>query len=173
MNTIELTQIIGTVHQITPAPAANRSGRIKLDSGQILSAYPEKLKLAVEGGTYEFGCSETHKGGVVYYDVKIVRPVEAVDASQFRAPVARPQRGPTAPQQSPAPVVKPAPSNGNGNGYYRPTSPEDKKSMFRCACVTAAIKSRQVALTRDTLAELIAEIDAAYDMAVIENLAAG
>ena len=63
-------------------------------------------------------------------------------------------------------MQQPAPQNGNGNGYYRPTSPEDKKSMFRCACVTAAIKSRQVTLTRDALAELITEVDAAYDMAV-------
>jgi hypothetical protein len=120
-----------------------------------------------EGETYEIEYTEKTVNGVVYRDVKTVQPIQAIDPEQFRAPTPQPPRKPQQPQpQRSAPVQQPAPQNGNGNGYYRPTSPADKKSMFRCACVTAAIKSRQVALTRDALAELIAEVDAAYDLAV-------
>lgn len=71
---------------------------------------------------------------------------------------------PEAPTKS-EPIRTPA-LQTNGAQYYRPTSPADKKSMFRCACITAAIKSRQIPLTRDAIAAAIAEVDAGYDIGV-------
>lgn len=89
-------------------------------------------------------------------------------ATAMRPVASAPQ--PQQQQQRSAPVqqhVTP-PQNGNGNGYRSP-SPEDKKSMFRCACITAAIKSRQVTLDRNAIAALIVEVDAGYDMAMNTN----
>ena len=67
---------------------------------------------------------------------------------------------------TPAPTIRTPALQTNGTQYYRPTSPQDKKSMFRCALLTAAIKSRQLPLTRDAIAAAIAEVDAGYDLGV-------
>ena len=163
MNTMELTKIVGTVHHITPAPAANRSGRIKLDSGQILSAYPEKLKNLSEGDTCEFGCTETHKGGVIYYDVKTVLP--ATPPNIVLTPEGqRHQRQASTVTNGHSVGTRKAPMNGEQ--YYKPTSPRDSKRMFVCSQMNALIASRQVVLTTEGIAEAIKMISEAYDQTI-------
>ena len=137
-----LTWITGTVHHIAAAPASNRSGKIKLDSGQILSAFPDKLVLVEEGGTYGFGCTVTPKGGVNYHDVKAVKPIEA-------APERKPERPARSLSAAGAAAAEPQrqvpQQNGNGNGYYRPTAPRDAERMFVCSVLNAFIQTGRIA----------------------------
>ena len=146
-----LVKIVGTIAEIIPAPASNRSGRIVLTDGKRLGAFPDKLKNVKEGGTYDFGCTKSIRDGVMYLDVKAVRET---------AP----------PADSVVPEVARNPTNGKKMDYYRPTSPEDKKSMFRCACVTAFIRAGQLRAERNEIAAAIAEIDAGYDMGTSSEL---
>lgn len=126
---------------------------IKDTAGQLYSIW--------EPGLLE----QFQKGETCYIDYRVKNGFRTVFA---RRPVVQEPR-PQQPQQRNAPVQQHVtPPNGNGNGYRSP-SPEDKKSMFRCACITAAIKSRQVTLDRNAIAALILEVDAGYDMAMNNN----
>lgn len=128
-----LVSIVGTVINISPAPAGNRSGKIKLDDGRILSAFADKLQMIEIGGTYDFGCVVTQKAGVNYHDVKAIRPA----AQQYSAPPrSQPARQAPGETQRSAPVnqhVDPPRQPSNGNNYYRPTAPRDAERMFVCA----------------------------------------
>jgi len=166
-----LTKIVGTVEDITSAPDRSKPGKILLTSGKVLRAFADKLQMVERGGTYDFGCELNDVGGVVYNNVKAVRAAvpDAQPRQQQRAQ-AQVQREPTR-QSAPIdpPQHEPRPNNGGNNGYYRPTSPADKKSMFRCACVTAFIRAGQLRADRNEIAAFIAEIDAGYDMGVGET----
>ena len=164
-----LVSIVGTVVNISPAPAGNRSGKIKLDDGRILSAFADKLQMIEIGGTYDFGCVVTQKAGVNYHDVKAIRPAQS---QQYSAPPrSQPSRVAPGETQRSAPVnqhVDPPrqPSNGNGNNgaYYRPTSPKDARRMFICSQMNALIQSHQIApLNAQSIADAIAMLAEAYD----------
>lgn len=171
-----LVTISGTVLEIVPAPASNRSGKIKLDDGKILSAFPDKLSAIVEGGSYDFGCTETNKSGVIYRDVKTVRTA-AAPASGYAGqhtrhaapaqprPAAVRQSAPVEPAHREPPRQERPQSNGNGN-YYRPTSPQDARRMFLCSQLNAMITSHQVTMTSQGIAEAIAMLAEAYDATI-------
>jgi len=176
-----LVQVIGTVIGITPAPAANRSGKIKLDDGKILSAFPDKLQHVYEGHTYDFGCVETNKAGVIYRDVKAVRP--AAQQPQRQAPVAPPRAQASqvrpAPAQRSEPIEPPRhepqrqPQNGNGGGYYKSTDPRDAKRMWMCSQLNALITSRQVVISTDGITEANRMLSEAYDVTIGQEDTAG
>jgi hypothetical protein len=147
MERAPLTQIIGTVIFKAQAPAPNRSGKIKLEDGKILSAFPDKWSMVEVGGTYDFGCVVTEKGGVNYADVKVVRPatnykdaVRQAFVAETRTQSIRPQ---PQPQQRSAPVQQqnapPAPIE-----YNRATHPRDAERMFTCSILNAFIQTGRI-----------------------------
>ena len=72
----DIRRMSGTVVAIAPSPAANRSGKIKLQEGDVLYAFPEKLKLVAEGVRYEFDVEPYVKEGKQYLNVKNLRSLE-------------------------------------------------------------------------------------------------
>jgi hypothetical protein len=160
-----LTQIIGTVVFKSPAPAPNRSGKLKLEDGKILSAFPDKLVLVEVGGTYDFGCVVTEKQGVNYHDVKVVRPAPQAPQPSHRAqPELAQSRPQPQQQQRSAPMDqastqqrKPPPD------YNRQTHPVDSRRMFICSQLNAMIQSRQLVLDTVPIIEAIDMLIRAYD----------
>lgn len=142
-----LVKVVGTIAEIIPAPAANRSGRVVLTDGKKLGAFADKLTKLNVGGTYDFGCTKKVVDGVAYFDVKTWRPAAALEPDTTSQPAAT--HGKKMDQQ-----------------FYRPTSPEDKQSMFRCAMMTAFVHAGQVRIDREEIARAIVEIDAGYEIAI-------
>lgn len=143
-----ITHATVTVAYVNPPKEGKRKGSIKDSAGVYYGVWTDKLSNFEPGETYEIDYRENNG----FRDVVAVKRAQPKQQQQD-------DRGYTVVRTAdPTPKAPP-------NGYYRPTSPEDKASMFRCACVTAAIKSRQVALTRDALASLIQEVNAAYELA--------
>jgi hypothetical protein len=144
MERAPLTQIVGTVVFKHPAPATNRSGKIKLEDGKILSAFPDKLVMVEVGGTYDFGCVVTEKQGVNYHDVKVVR-------ATTQAPPERPAYlnrlapdRPQPPQQRSAPVQQqPTQAKPQPNFGYQ-THPLNSEQMFVCSILNAFIKTGRI-----------------------------
>lgn len=154
-----LVSIIGTVVHKSPAPAANRSGKIKLDNGAILSAFPDKLAQIEEGHAYDFGCVESNKSGVIYRDVKTARlvpqpqafhapeshaPASAIRSQQQQSTPPRSQAARTAAadQQRSAPVNdRPEPQQ-----FFepKPRKPSDSKQIWVCAMLRADIEANRV-----------------------------
>lgn len=138
------------VKYVNPPKDGKKFGSIKDTEGNTWPVKAERIRDFAPNGRYEFGYTEGDNGFKNIIGVKAVVAEPAPRGSFQHMDVAQPK---TAPQT---------------NSFYRPTSPEDKKSMFRCACVTAAIKSRQVNLTREGIAALIREVDGGYDDALGE-----
>lgn len=165
-----LIKIVGTVEEILSAPARNKPGRIKLTDGKSLSAFADKLQMVEYGRTYDFGCERNEVNGVIYHNVKAVR--ETTAEAQLRQTRAQAQNGAqnAAPRQS-APIEPPQhehrPNNGgNGNNYFRPTSPKDAKRMFICSQLNAIITSRQIDLDANSIAATIEMLTDAYDRTI-------
>jgi hypothetical protein len=177
-----LVSIVGTVLNITPALAANRSGKIKLDDGKILSAFPDKLQIIEVGRSYDFGCVVTQKAGVNYHDVKAIRAApqpQAFRAPPSHAPAVRAtdnypshqaaRRDAAAQPQRTAPVQHEAPQH-TANDYNRQTHPADARRMFVCAQISALIKSHQlqvVPLNPVAITETIDLLAKAYDQSCL------
>ncbi len=102
-----------------PAEGKDRGGVVGAD-GRKFGCFREKLGLFAVGNTYEIEVTDGQ-----YQNVKSARLV-AADA-------------PSRQQAAPAPQA-----NGSGNGYYRPTSPEDSERMFVCATLGALIRAGEV-----------------------------
>jgi hypothetical protein len=113
-----------TVKLINQAGSTGRGSIVGTDD-QRLGVFPEKVGLFEVGKTYEIEYVESDRNGRILQNVKSAKPVAA----------ASPQ-----PQQSQLPPA----ANGNGNGYYRPTSPEDSERMFVCSLMNAFIQAGKV-----------------------------
>ena len=113
-----------TIKLINPPGSTGRGSIVGTDD-QRLGIFPEKASLFEVGKTYEIEFTETDRNGRTLRNVKSAQPVA----------------GPS-PQAQQAAAQQPA--NGNGNGYYRPTSPEDAERMFVCATLTALIRAGEV-----------------------------
>lgn len=165
-----LISIVGTVLGKAPAPSARQPGKVKLTSGQVLQAFPEKLQQIVEGQSYDFGCSTSEFKGVIHNTIRSMRAAPAAQPSpQYSAPPrSQPQRTAPADPQRSAPVNQhvPPPQSStpqNGNGNYRPTSPKDARRMFLCASFTAFVKAGRVERNRDAMAETLDMLSEVYD----------
>ena len=114
-------------------PGSTGRGSIVGADGERLGIFPEKAALFEVGKTYEIEYTETDHNGRMLRNVKSARLAAAASLPAQQA---------SANGQHPA-----APSsngNGHGNGYYRPTSPEDAERMFVCATLTALIRAGEV-----------------------------
>jgi hypothetical protein len=111
-----------TVKLINPPGSTGRGSIVGTDD-QRLGIFPEKVALFEVGKTYEVEYTETDRNGKTLRNVK--------SAKQVAGPSPQPQQSAAAPQS-------------NGNGYYRPTSPEDAERMFVCATLTALIRAGEV-----------------------------
>jgi hypothetical protein len=114
-----------TVKLINPPGSTGRGSIVGTDD-QRLGIFPEKVALFEVGKTYEVEYVETDRNGKTLRNVKSAKPIAA----------ASPQQG-----QQTAAASQPS---GSGNGYYRPTSPEDSERMFVCATLTALIRAGEV-----------------------------
>lgn len=159
-----------TVQYLNPAKSPGKSGSIKDEAGQYFGVRPAMLSSFEPGETYQVEFTAKVVNGVMYRDVvRIIAPaaqsVAPRQANFLTREEIEAQRRPAAQQQRTAPVQQhtPAPQNNHMKSW----SPEDKQSAFRCACVTAAIESRQVALKSDAIADLICEIDTGYELAMM------
>lgn len=146
-----LVDVEGVIAEIIPAPAPNRSGRVVLEDGKRLGAFPDKLAKLAEGQAYRFGCTKRVVDGVVYHDVKTWKHL--TPNGHQAEPVTRPQ----------------APQQGNGkkmDQYFKPTSPRDSKRMFICSLMNAMIQSRQVVLDTGPLTDAVTMLGDVYDRTV-------
>jgi hypothetical protein len=182
-----LTKIVGTIASITLAEASNKPGKIELTNGKILRAFPDKLQMVREGGSYDFGCEPTEFRGVLNHTVRAVR---ATGGSSEVAPAPpnfltqeevaaqrRPQRaidaqatllshGSTTQNlqgnsgHAPQPT---APKTATPqNGYYRPTAPKDSERMWTCAILGHIIDRGGVELTEEALIHAVNTLRAVY-----------
>lgn len=163
-----LVTISGTVLEKTAAPSARHPGKVKLTNGKILHVFPEKLQQIQDGQTYEFGCSTSEYKGVLQLTMRSFKHItpHGHQANVENYPSRQAERA-GVPASEPRQAKPPQPSSEGG--YYRPTSPADKKSMFRCACITAFIRAGQLRIDQKEIAAAIAEIDAGYDMGVNDD----
>jgi hypothetical protein len=165
----DLTTLRGTVVAIAPAPAANRSGKIKLQSGEILYAFPEKLKLVQAGGAYEFGVEPYVKEGKQFLNVKTLANLDPIKPNpNFIQPeeIAAQRRSPTQPQNAPAKASAKPDSNGFGSNNYRPTHPRDARRMFLTATLGHYIETGRVDLKAQAIGDAMVEILQAYDSVI-------
>jgi hypothetical protein len=147
-----------TVQYVNQPKGAAVSGSIKDANGDYYGVHKSALNRFQEGGKYEFEF-RTSDSGFRNVDVKTIQPVMNGGTPRGQYEVHE-QRQPVA--------AAPQPQAVRPTQYRQPVTPAEAKSMFRTSCVNAAIQSRQVVLTRDGIAALIVEIDAAYDMAAGE-----
>jgi hypothetical protein len=182
-----LVKIVGTVADIILAPAPNKPGKIELESGKMLHAFADKLQMVRKGEAYDFGCEPTEFRGVLNHTVRAVRaaggsdkpgpaPANYVTTEEVLAqrrpqpdPINYTQRPGTRTEgmefHEPRTAAQPKPQTNNGNGY-KGWTPEDRKSAFRCALMTAAVTARVVnPFDRNDIARATIEIDAGYDLA--------
>ena len=157
-----LVSIIGTVLGKAPAPSARQPGKVKLTSGQVLQAFPEKLQQIVEGQSYDFGCSTSEFKGVIHNTIRSMRAAPAAQPSpQYSAPPrSQPQRqAPAEPQRSASVNQHVPPSQNstpqNGNGFYRPTHPRDAERMFTTATLGHFIDRGIVTLDPGSIADAV------------------
>jgi len=114
-----------TIKLINPPTDGKPRGSIVGMDDQRLGVFAEKIGLFECGKTYEIEFVETSANG---------RTLRNVKSATLKA-----SASPQGQQAATAPA-----SNGNGGGYYRPTSPEDSERMFVCATLTALIKAGEV-----------------------------
>lgn len=165
-----------TVQYANPKKEGQRNASIKDVDGAYYWVRPEELQNFQPGVTYEISFVTTESNGYTNRTIKSYEAQRQEPLSQSAArPAPRTQAAqgprPAVVRQAPASVEQPEPKRqaapqSNGNGYYRPTSPEDKKSMFRCASITALIRAGQLRADRNEIAAAIIEVDAGYDMAI-------
>ncbi|MGA9855087.1 MAG: hypothetical protein WBR29_07420 [Gammaproteobacteria bacterium] len=167
-----LVSVVGTVVHMSAAPAANRSGKIKLDNGAILSAFPDKLQQIAEGHVYDFGCVETNKLGVIYRDVKTVRliPQPEVFRQHSTPPRSQSARQTPAPAQRSAPVNahvdpphNPQPQNGNGGPFYKATHPRDARRMWVSKMLGDLVQAHQVTSDKESIRRAIIDLCELYE----------
>jgi len=150
-----------TVQFANEKKGGQRNASIKDVDGLYYWIKPEDLHHYHPGETYEVQSITTQSNGYTTRTIKNAAPVER------QPPRAQPAHAQRDPVRQSAPVEQPRqPQPGNGNGNYRSPSPEDKKSMFRCASVTAFIRAGQLRADRNEIAAAIVEIDAGYDIAM-------
>jgi hypothetical protein len=160
MNTATLEHACVQVQYVNQPKGNAVSGSIKDANGDYYGVHKSALNRFQEGGEYEFDFSTN--GAFRNIDVKTIQPI-ATARPQPRAQAQHQQQ-----DVKRSDPVDPPRGNGNGGNYYRPTSPADKKSMFRCAQVGAFIKAGMLRIDRNEIANAIVEIDAGYDMAMKE-----
>lgn len=178
----DFTQLSGIVVAVAPAPAANRSGKIKLQSGEILYAFPEKLKTVQIGGRYEFDVDPYTKEGKQYLNVKNLRDLAPIkDNPNFvgtaevlaqRRPTAQAERPINGADFNPPGVKRQAPAQPAQHGaafpveWNRPTHPRDGRRMFLTATLGHYIDTGRVDLKAQSIADAMVEILQAYDNVV-------
>ena len=175
-----------TVQFVNEPKGRARSGSIKDIDGIYFWVKPDMLAEFQPGEQHDIEYTETVSEGFTNRTIKAHRLVlqeqRPASAPQRQAPLSTdptnyPSRNapPRAqaqtrsdPVQRSAPVDPPPPQrqpqNGNGNGYYRPTSPKDARRMFICSQMNALITSHQVRPNTDDIAAAIAMLSDAYDM---------
>jgi hypothetical protein len=152
-----------TVAYVNPPKPGQKSASIKDTDGLYYWIKPAEMQDYVPSKSYKVGFSVTRSNDFTNRTIKSAEPVQ-----QQRAQAARsaPQ-----PQQRSAPVQHDAHQAApqNGNGYYRPTSPADKQSMFICSQMNALISSRQIApFNEETIATHIVMLARGYRIAMKE-----
>jgi len=156
-----------TVMAVLQPKGPKRPGHLKDQDGVLWSVWPEKLGQYQIGRDYEV---EYEMNGT-YRNVKGGRaatpPGPAPDNFVTMSDVQRNSRPTSTVANGSTVGTRKAPMDQQN--YYKPTSPEDKKSMFRCACVTAFIRAGQLRADRNEIAAAVSEIDAGYDMAVTSH----
>lgn len=186
-----LVKIVGTVADITLASAHNKPGKIELESGKILYAFPDKLQMIKKGETYDFGCETTEFRGVLNHTVRAARAAGGSDKlgpapSNFvtteevlaqRRP--QPQRaidaqavllnsGQSARQEPRGDFTEfrePAQTKAplQSQNYYKPTNPRDAKRMALCSWINAFIQTGRVERSKEAVVETILMLSDAYD----------
>jgi len=172
----DMTTIQGTVVAKAPAPSPKSPGKIKLADGTILSAFPEKLALVQEGGSYAFGItfSQGNKGQT-FRNIASIDPLDPIRPNpQFvtrqeieaqRRPTASaqpPQRQQQAEQFNPPPPRREPQAQPPQHGaafpveWNRPTHPRDSRRMFVCAMMTTEIAAGRVLADEEAYAERVA-----------------
>jgi hypothetical protein len=117
-------------------PGSTGRGSIVGTDDQRLGIFPEKAGLFEVGKTYEIDYTETDRNGRTLRNVKNAKQVAASPPAS--EPFVSGAYRPSATTQAAA-----APAS-NGNGYYRPTSPQDSERMFVCSLMNAFIQAGKI-----------------------------
>jgi hypothetical protein len=118
-----------TIKLITPPADGKPRGSIVGTDDQRLGVFAEKIGLFECGKTYDIEYVETSANGRTLRNVKSAT-LKAGASPQAQQAAATPSNG--------------TGGTGNGNGFYRPTSPTDAERMFVCATLTALIRAGEV-----------------------------
>jgi hypothetical protein len=177
----DLRRMSGTVVAIAPSPAANRSGKIKLQEGDILYAFPEKLAQIAQGSRYEFDVEPYVKEGKQYLNVKNLRSLEPIrDNPNITTGRPTAQAQPPARQQqaeqprngshfNPPPPKREAPPQHGAAfpvEWQRPTHPRDSRRMFICAMMAQDIAAGRFGSDEEAYVERVAMWARVYDRTI-------
>lgn len=150
-----------TVQEIRPPQGNGKKYILVADNGDWYYIWPEQAGNYQEGGTYTLQYDVSQFNGRDYRNV-------AQDGARGGGGGYRGgsrggySRGAPAPRrQAPPPQQAPAPQ-AQANSYYRPTSPEDKLSMFVTAVVKAGVQSGQVQFNDEAISIAIQQAVAGY-----------
>jgi hypothetical protein len=136
-----MTTVQFTVAEIKLPPAGKERGNVITTDGRKYGLFREKASLLQLNCTYE---AEVTDGQ--YCNIMSVKLLSAAS-----------------PQQQPAAASAPS-ANGhsNGNGYYRPTSPEDAERMLVTSWGNAFIRAGQIEPNEEQIVKMIAVLRRAY-----------
>jgi hypothetical protein len=118
-----------------PAAPGKKVARIVAAGGATFDIWPEQLGSIQIGGKYDVEVTDREYNGRVYR--KITNGTAAQASSTQR-------------------------TNGNGNGHYKPTAPQDSERMFTCSLLNAFIRAGQIEPNEEHLVKAIEVLRRAY-----------
>ena len=146
-----------TVQKILPAKGPGKPAWLKDTDGISFGIWPDKLGPVREGETYDVEFISNVREGVTYRNIQQIRVATKPGPAPSQFTASHQPRS-----LSSAAVQGDAKPNGNGNGYYRPTSPRDAERMFVCSTLNAFISTGRVDCNQQMIAEYINELRAAW-----------
>jgi hypothetical protein len=123
-----------------PAAPGKKVARIVAAGGATFDMWPEQLSSIQVGGKYDV--TDREYNGRVYRKITKAVPVNGTASAAASSPTHH--------------------QNGNGNGYYRPTAPQDSERMFTCSILNALIRAGQIEPNEDQIVKAIEVLRRAY-----------
>jgi hypothetical protein len=129
-----------------PAQAGKKVATVIAAGGDTFQIWPEQLASIQVGSRYEVEVTDREYNGRVYHKITKATAVSLERPSGNGARQAHsPNKG-----------------SGNGNGYYRATSPQDSERMFVCSLLNAFIQAGQIEPNEEQVVKAIEVLRRAY-----------
>jgi hypothetical protein len=125
-----------------PAAPGKKVATVVAAGGAKFDIWPEQLAAIQVGGRYDVEVTDREYNGRVYRKITKATPYGTPDGTVSTAAARR--------------------TNGNGNGYYKPTAPQDSERMFTCSLLNAFIRAGQIEPNEEQIVKAIEVLRRAY-----------